>query len=50
MNKKNLVVILSSITTIRYAKSLYVHDTKNAQDFENDKYECRLVAEQSAVN
>ena len=32
------------------AKTIFVHPTKNAQDFEHDKYECQLIAEQSAAN
>lgn len=32
------------------ARTLYTHPTKNQQDFERDRYECRLVAEQSAAN
>ena len=32
------------------ATVVYTHSTKNAQDFERDKYECEKVAEQSAAN
>jgi len=32
------------------ATTHWVHPTKNAQDFERDKYDCEKVAEQSAAN
>lgn len=32
------------------AKRIYVHPTKSVQDFEHDKYECKIIAEQSASN
>jgi hypothetical protein len=30
-------------------QATYVHDTKNAQDLERDKYKCRQIAQQSAA-
>ena len=27
--------------------TIYTHPTKNAQDFERDKYECELIAKQT---
>jgi hypothetical protein len=32
------------------APKVYTHPTKNAQDFERDKYQCEKIAEQSAAN
>jgi hypothetical protein len=32
------------------AQTVFVHDNKNAQAFERDKYDCQLVAAQSAAN
>lgn len=43
-----LLLFLVSCTPLAYSQ--YTHPTKNAQDFERDKYECRLIAEQSAAN
>lgn len=49
MKKTLFIVILLSITLIGCA-TVYTHPYKNSQDFERDKYECRLTAEQSAAN
>lgn len=32
------------------APTVFVHPTKNNEDFERDKYECEKIAEQSAAN
>lgn len=44
------VMIFLFIATIGCARTLYTHPTKNQQDFERDRYKCRLIAEQSAAN
>jgi len=43
-----LVVILILLTGC--AKTIYVHPTKTASDFNRDKYDCRLVTAADAAN
>lgn len=49
MKKYLLILCLVSLMSA-CARMALTHPYKNASDFERDKYECRLVAEQSASN
>ena len=45
-----IVLVMFFISLVGCARTIYIHPYKNNQDFERDRYECRLVAEQSAAN
>lgn len=46
--KKYLLLLLALVSLLIIlggcAQRLYYHPTKNAQDFERDKYECSIIA------
>lgn len=53
MSKFNLLLLfLISMALLLggCAPTMYTHPTKNAQDFNRDKYDCEKIAEQSAAN
>ena len=47
---KGWPIILFGLMLAGCAPTLYVHPSKNAADFEKDRYDCQLEAEQSAYN
>lgn len=49
-NLSILILLLILLLLIGCAPTVYTHPTKNAQDFERDKYDCEKIAEQSAAN
>lgn len=47
---KFFIIFVGFIILTGCARTIYTHPTKTSQDFERDRYECRLIAEQSAAN
>jgi len=50
MFRKIILILIILLVFSGCAPTMYVHPTKDAQDFEHDKYECEKIAEQSAAN
>ena len=42
------LLLLTALTLLGCAPKLYVHSTKNAADFDRDKFDCQQVATQNA--
>ncbi len=47
---KKIILIVGILFLLGGCVGGLTHLTKNEQDFERDKYECQMIAEQSAVN
>jgi hypothetical protein len=48
--KKIMLAFLSLALLAGCAPKMFVHDTKNSQDFERDKYDCEQIATQLVAN
>lgn len=47
---KRILAIAIISTLAGCAPTMFIHDTKNAQDFERDKYDCEMIATQHVSN
>ena len=47
---KRITLIVGFLFLLGGCAGGLTHLTKNEQDFERDKYECQMIAEQSAAN
>jgi len=44
------LAIISTVLIVGCTPKIFIHETKNAQDFERDRYDCQLVATQYTAN